>query len=91
VQGDPEFVPPGGEPVGAAARRVATALQEVAMRHPGVRVAVVGHGLTLAAALALLLEGDPRGAPRYALGNAGMADVMLDARARLIHLDPVIP
>jgi broad specificity phosphatase PhoE len=53
-------------------------------------VVVVGHGLTLAAALALLLDGDPRHAPRYALGNAGMAELLLDARPRLTHLDPVI-
>jgi broad specificity phosphatase PhoE len=90
VQRDPEFAPPLGEPFGAAARRVATALQEVAARHPGARVVVVGHGLTLAAALALLLDGDPRHAPRYALGNAGMAELTLDSSPRLIHLDPVI-
>jgi len=53
-------------------------------------VAAVGHGLVLAAALALLLDGDPRRAPRYALGNAGMAELMLDPGPRLIHLDPVI-
>jgi broad specificity phosphatase PhoE len=90
VQRDPEFAPPLGEPFGAAARRVATALREVAARHPGARVAAVGHGLVLAAALALLLDGDPRRAPRYALGNAGMAELMLDSGPRLIHLDPVI-
>lgn len=90
VQKDPEFAPPLGESFSAAARRAATALQEVAARHPGTRVAVVGHGLVLAAALALLLDGDPRGAPGYALGNAGMAELMLDSRPRLIHLDPVI-
>lgn len=38
VQGDPEFAPPLGELFGAAARRVATALQEVATQHPATPV-----------------------------------------------------
>jgi broad specificity phosphatase PhoE len=64
-----------GEAFGVAARRVSAVLQEVAARHPGSRVAVVGHGLTPAAALALLVDGDSRHAPRYALGNVGMAEL----------------
>jgi broad specificity phosphatase PhoE len=51
---------------------------------------VIGHGLTLAAGLALLLENDPRHAPRYALDNAGMAEVAFNSRPQLIHLDPII-
>jgi broad specificity phosphatase PhoE len=90
VQHDPEFTPPQGEPFGAAARRVVAALHGVAARHPGARVAVVGHGLTLAAALALLLDGNPRRAPQYALDNAGMAELVLNSRPRLVHLDPVV-
>jgi probable phosphoglycerate mutase len=90
VHEDVEFAPPLGEPFAAASRRVATALREIAARHADARVVVVGHGLTLAAALALLLDGDPRRAPRYALGNAGMAELMLGPRPHLIHLDPVI-
>lgn len=90
VQRDPEFTPPHGEPFGAAARRVVTALQEVAASHRGARVVVVGHGLTLASALALLLDGDPRRAPRYALANAAIAELGVNGRSTLIHLDPAV-
>jgi hypothetical protein len=36
------------------------------------------------------VNGDPRQAPRYALANAGLADVAIDGGVRLMHLDPVI-
>lgn len=90
AQRNPEFTPPGGESFAFAARRVAAALQDFAVRHPGSRIAVVGHGLTLASALALLLDADPRRAPRYALDNAGTAELAANGRPRLIHIDPVV-
>jgi hypothetical protein len=51
---------------------------------------VIGHGLTLAVALALLLDGDPRRALRYALDNAGVAELSVNGRPQLVHLDPTI-
>jgi len=90
VKSDPGFTPPQGEPFADSARRVAVALQEIAALHPGARVVVIGHGLTLAAALALLLDRDPRHAPRYALDNAGIAEMALNGQPQLIHLDPII-
>lgn len=90
VERDPEFTPPQGEPFGAAARRVVAALRELAASHGGARVAVVGHGLALAAALALLIDGDPRRAPRYTLDNGGTAALALDRCATLIDIDPVM-
>lgn len=90
VQRDPEFRPPQGEAFGASARRVVAAWQEFAAWHRGARVAVVGHGFTLASGLALLLDGDPRQAPRYTVDNAGIAELALDGRPTLIHIDPTI-
>jgi probable phosphoglycerate mutase len=90
VTRDPEFTPPAGEAFGTAARRVERALRTIAGRHRGSRVLVVGHGLTLAAALAQLLDGDPRQAPRYALANGAMAELAMNDRPRLVHLDPPI-
>lgn len=90
VTRDPQFTPPSGEPFGGAARRVVGALRAIAARHPDERLVVVGHGLTLAAALAQLLDGDPRQAPRYALANGAVADLAMNGQPRLIHLDPPI-
>jgi broad specificity phosphatase PhoE len=90
VKRDAEFSPPGGEPFGAAARRVGDALRRIASRHPGERAVVVGHGLSLAAALGATLDGDSRQAPRYALANAGIVELAFNERVQLVHLDPVI-
>lgn len=90
VQRDPEFTPPGGEPFGAAARRAVAALRDLAASHRDARLLVVGHGLTLAAALALLIDDDPRHAPRYALDNAGTAELSFDRLPALVHIDPVV-
>ena len=90
VRQDPEFAPPGGEAFSGAARRVAAALRTIAARHHGERVVIVGHGLTLAAALAQLLDGDSRQAPRYALANGGIADLAMNGQPQLRQLDPTI-
>jgi broad specificity phosphatase PhoE len=90
VENDPEVTPPRGEPFADSARRVTAALQEIAALHPGARVVVIGHGLTLAAALAPLLDRDPRHAPRYALDNAGTAELALNGQPKPIHLDPIV-
>jgi probable phosphoglycerate mutase len=89
VARDPEFAPPGGEPFAGAARRAAAALGRIAAESAGRAAIVVSHGLVLGAALALLLEGDPRSAPRYALANGGLAELEVGADVRLVHLDPV--
>ncbi len=85
----PEFAPPGGEPVLGAARRVVAALSDIAAAHRGARAVVVGHGLSLAVALALMLENDVREAPRYTLPNGGLALLGVGDLARLLKIDPV--
>jgi broad specificity phosphatase PhoE len=44
--------PPGGESVGELAARMASAAGDIARRHPGGKVLVVSHGLSMAALLA---------------------------------------
>jgi broad specificity phosphatase PhoE len=90
VQEDPRFTPPQGESFAHAATRVVTAIGEIAASHPNQRIVLVGHGLTLAAALAEILDDDVRRAPAYALGNCGIAQLVFDGPPRLIHLDPII-
>ncbi|MBI4926558.1 MAG: histidine phosphatase family protein [Anaerolineae bacterium] len=43
--------PPGGETVEEVSRRVCAALDELAERHPGGRVLVVSHGISIAVAI----------------------------------------
>src|SRR3989442_755381 len=87
VRQDARFAPPGGEPFVEAARRVVAALSAIARAHVGGSVVVVGHGLSLAAGLALLLRGDPTEAARYALDNGGMAELSIAATPRLLAID----
>ncbi len=85
-----EFAPPGGEGFSAAARRVGAALRTIAAAHTGQRVVVVTHGLTLAAGLALMLTGDVRKAPQYALPNGGLARLGVGTEAHLVAMDDAI-
>jgi probable phosphoglycerate mutase len=91
VSRDPMFAPPGGEPFASSAVRVVRAFWQIAAGLGGARAVIVSHGLVLAAALGQLLEGDPRAASRYSLGNGGMAEVALEGNtATLRHVDPPV-
>jgi len=89
IASDPAWAPAGGESLGAVADRVSATWRQIAGAHPGAEVVVVSHGAAVAAALALLLDGDPRGWTRYHQRNTSVSELELEPTARVIAFDRV--
>lgn len=78
---DPDFVPPGGESVRAARRRIAESLAELCVRHDGGCLVLVSHQIALSLALQHVL-GLPeptrdRPGPFFQLFNGSITEVKL--------------
>jgi 2,3-bisphosphoglycerate-dependent phosphoglycerate mutase len=69
---DPRFAPPGGESLQALRHRAVTCLHELADRHVGGMVALVGHGGTLAALIKYVLGLPAAGTRPFKVANAGI-------------------
>jgi len=71
-QRDPHFAPPGGESLLALRHRVVAAAEQLAARHPGELIALVGHGGVMDV-LYRAATGQEIQAPRsWALGNTAI-------------------
>lgn len=84
---DPDYSPPGGESLRAVVERVTQRLATIARRHAGEDVIAVGHGASLALALAELIDADPASWYGYQLSNASISELVLEPRPRLLRFD----
>lgn len=74
---DARWAPPGGESLEGVLTRMLDAFQQVAQRHPGEEVLMVGHGAATAVMLAHLLQNDPLGWHTYHLRNCSVSELWL--------------
>ena len=87
---DLSWAPPGGESLDAVGTRVVATWRKIAHDHPGSEIVVVSHGAAIAIGLNVLLQGGPRGWPRYRLRNASLTEIVLDdSSSQLVTLDVV--
>ena len=71
-QRDPQFAPPGGESLLALRHRVVAAAEELAARHPGELIALVGHGGVMDVLYRAATRLDIQAPRTWALGNAAI-------------------
>lgn len=81
---DPDFAPPGGESPRHFARRIISALQEIASIHAGSAIIVVSHNGVIATALALLLHGDGSRWTGYDLANGAFSVLVMSDQPHLL-------
>jgi probable phosphoglycerate mutase len=87
-RGNLDFRWPGGERRRTFFRRVASAIDEIWVNHPGEQVAIVAHGGTLRAGLAHLFPDTMHDWWAYALHNASLTHVrILNAGNSLLSLN----
>ena len=72
---DQDFAPEGGESINQVKQRMLSALNDIASRHQGEQVAVVGHGAAIAIVLADLLRGLPYPFSDYHMANTGISQL----------------
>jgi broad specificity phosphatase PhoE len=89
AEADLAWAPSGGESLGGVGERVVAAWRTIARANPGKAVVVVSHGAAIAAGLAALLHGDPRGWPRYHVRNASVTEIELEPVPRVVAFDVV--
>lgn len=71
-QRDPHFAPPGGESLLALRHRVVAATEQLAARHPGELIALVGHGGVMDVLYRAATRLDIQAPRTWALGNAAI-------------------
>ncbi len=86
---DPHWAPPGGESAYQFATRVLNALRDVAQKHEGQKVLIVGHGGALATALALLLEGRGNAWRTYQMANCALSELIFSPSPQLVRFNDV--
>lgn len=74
---DRHWAPPGGESIHGVLERMLEAFHQVAERHPGEEVLMVGHGAATAVMLAHLLQQDALGWHSYHLRNCSVSEFWL--------------
>lgn len=74
---DPHWAPPGGESLHGVLQRMLDAFDQVAGRHPGEEVLMVGHGAATAVLLAHVLQQDALGWHTYHLRNCSVSEFWL--------------
>ena len=89
VASDHDYAPPGGESIGAVARRVSGALQRIAARHDGEEVVVVSHGAALGIALGHLLHDDPLKWTEFGIKNCSITELTLLPKPNLLRLNAI--
>ncbi len=71
-QRDPHFAPPGGESLLALRHRVVAAAEQLAARHPGELIALVGHGGVMDVLYRAATRLDIQAPRTWALGNTAI-------------------
>lgn len=74
---EPRWAPPGGESIEGVLERMLDAFHQVAEKHPGEEVLMVGHGAATAVMLAHLLQQDALGWHSYHLRNCSVSEFWL--------------
>jgi len=75
---DPDYAIPDGESYNQFIRRLVTALEQIAVRHPGEQILIVSHGGIVSAFFRHIL-GIPLSAPRrYRLKNTSITRIILE-------------
>lgn len=86
---DPQWAPPGGEPLGHVQSRVVAKIQELADLHSGQSVVVVSHGTALGLALAHWFHEDTGAWTQYRLQNCSITEVSIGSEFELVAANQV--
>ncbi|MEM9622874.1 MAG: histidine phosphatase family protein [Pseudomonadota bacterium] len=85
---EPDYAAPGGESLNQVARRVAAALRHIEAQHAaGETALVVSHGVSIAIALSVFLQGSPSAWTEYRIRNCSLTELYLSPQPYLVGLN----
>lgn len=78
VSEDFTYAPPGGESVRDVSSRMFKAIDEIARKHKGGTLVLVGHGAAMGIVLSVILEGKPFPFHQYHMSNTGFSAILVN-------------